>query len=224
VTQSIVVIAPHPDDEVLGCGGVMAKCSGRGDSVHVVVVTRGDPGLFDDGEIERTRTELGRAHELLGVASCSFLDFPAPKLDTIPVHQVSDKISAVLGKLKPDVLYLPHSGDLHHDHRVTFAAAVVAARPLGGSSVKTILSYETLSETDFGVEGIGDAFVPNVFIDITEFVDLKLEAMRMYASQLQSAPATRSIESLRALARLRGGAIAVGSAEAFRLVRHIDPT
>src|SRR5262244_239796 len=112
----VLVVAPHPDDEVLGCGGTMARHAAGGDEVHVVVVTRGHPDVFSAESVEQVRNEMHEAHKVLKVRSVRFLDFPAPRTDTVPRHTVADAMAGVLRELKPHVLYIPHHGDLHFEH------------------------------------------------------------------------------------------------------------
>jgi len=217
----VLVLATHPDDEVLGCGGVMARHAAEGDEVYVLVMSRGAEELFDREQIARTREELVAAHRMIGVKSALFLDFPAPKLDTIPGHQLADALVDQLRKIRPDVLYIPHQGDLHSDHKATFWAALVASRPNGGPSPSRILCYETLSETEWGAPAIAEAFVPTVFVNIAEYISLKLRAMACYESQLKTPPNPRSLKAIEALAVYRGSAVSVAAAEAFILVRQI---
>jgi LmbE family N-acetylglucosaminyl deacetylase len=219
--MNILVIAPHPDDEVLGCGGTIAHHVAQGDAVHVLVVTRGDPAIFPPELVEKTRVELAAAHRVLGISTVEFLDFPAPGLDAIPGHQISDAISRVIRRLSPQTLYLPHRGDIHADHRKVFDAALVAARPINRCSVKTILCYETLSETEWGYPSGADAFKPTVFVDISSHLERKLQALGCYQSQLLPAPHPRSLQAIAALACLRGSTVGVAAAEAFVLIREI---
>jgi LmbE family N-acetylglucosaminyl deacetylase len=219
--MNILVVAPHPDDEVLGCGGSIAHHVARGDTVHVLVVTKGDPEIFPPAIVEKTRGELARAHQVLGIAGVEFLDFPAPKLDSIPGYQIADAIGKSVKRLAPRTLYLPHRGDLHTDHRMVFDAALVAARPINGCSVRTILCYETLSETEWGYPLGTDVFSPTVYIDISRHLERKLKALGCYQSQLMPAPHPRSMQAVEALARHRGSAISAVAAEAFVLVRDI---
>jgi len=221
--MKVLVVAPHPDDEVLGCGGTMARHSVQGDRVYVLVVTRGIPEIFPPEEIERTRQELRRAHKMLGVTDTLFLDYPAPKLDTVPEYKLAEAISEVIHVLQPDILYIPHRGDIHVDHKAVYNAAMVASRPVDDMFIQRILCYETLSETEWGALSESSAFVPNVFIDITRFLNKKLEAMASYRSQLKNEPHPRSLRSIKALAYLRGGTVGVHAAEAFVLVREILP-
>lgn len=218
---SILVIAPHPDDEVLGCGGAILRHIDHGDAVHVMVVTRGAPELFPSQQVKTVRDELRAAHEILGVKAVEYLDFPAPKLDTIAGHELADRIAQSIRSVRPDTVYLPHNGDLHTDHGIVFQAALVASRPINDCSVRRMLCYETLSETDWAPPFAGDAFIPTVFVDISKYLDRKLQAMECYRSQVKPAPASRSLQSLEALARLRGGTVGLGAAEAFALVREI---
>jgi N-acetylglucosamine malate deacetylase 1 len=222
MTTTVLVIATHPDDEVLGCGGVMARHAAAGDEVHVLVMSRGVEELFAAELIARTRAELAVAHSVIGVKTATFLDFPAPKLDMVPVHQLADALLGQLRKIRPDVLYIPHQGDLHSDHKATYWAALVAARPNGGPSPSRILCYETLSETEWGAPTSAEAFVPTVFVNITEYIPIKIRAMACYETQLQAPPHPRSLKAIEALAVYRGAAVSVAAAEAFELVREVS--
>jgi LmbE family N-acetylglucosaminyl deacetylase len=221
MSESILVIAPHPDDEVLGCGGAILRHIDRGDAVHVLVVTRGAPEVFPPQQVEVVKQELRAAHQVLGVTGVRFLDFPAPKLDTIAGCDLADKINQAIRSVRPDTVYLPHKGDLHADHGLVFQATLVAARPINDCTVRRLLCYETLSETDWAPPFGGDSFMPTVFVDISAFLDRKLQAMACYQSQVKPPPASRSLQSLEALARVRGGTVGVAAAEAFVLVREL---
>ncbi len=217
----VLVVAPHPDDDVLGCGGVMARHADKGDDVHVVVVTRGIPELFSSEFVEQGRNELRQAHQLLGVDGLRFLDFPAPRMDTVPRHEISDAIGRVLKEIEPQTMYVPHFGDMHFEHGLTYESCLVAARPIRNCSVQRILAYETLSETEWGPPIAGAAFQPTVFVDIAPYLERKLAAMAGFKSQLHAEPHPRSLANLRALAKLRGSVASLQAAEAFMLVREI---
>ncbi len=219
MTERVLVIAAHPDDEVLGCGGVMARHAARGDEVGVLIATRGAPDVFSDEHISRVQGEIHAAHAELGVSFFEQLEFLAPKLDTVPGHQLAGEFGRVIRAYAPRTLYIPHRGDIHGDHQAVYQAALVAARPINDCAVQRILSYETLSETEWAPPTGDLAFVPTVFVDIENFLDGKLRAMQCYASQLKPAPNPRSLRSLEALARLRGGAVSLQAAEAFMLIR-----
>lgn len=217
----IVVVAPHPDDEVLGCGGVMARHAADGDEVFVVVATRGAPELYSDDSVEQTRAEARLAHAILGVRETRFLDFFAPKLDVTPGHLIADALAEQFREFQPERVYLPHHGDLHSDHGRVYHATLVAARPLASCSVKQLLCYETLSETEWAPPIASEVFCPTVFVDIAAHLPKKLQAMQCFASQLKAAPNPRSLEAIEALARYRGSTVSVHAAEAFVLVRDV---
>ena len=220
--RNILVVAPHPDDEMFGCGGTIARHRATGDHVEVVIVTRGIAELWPDEVIEQTRREARAANEFLAVKRVHFLDFPAPKLDQVPMHLLADSIRKVVLDVRPHVLYVPHRGDIHHDHKAVHGAACVAARPDAGFGVERILSYETPSETEWAAAG-DDAFTPNVFVDISPYLDQKIEAVSHYRSQLRPPPHPRSLQKIKAMAHFRGSAVCTEAAEAFLLVREYLP-
>ena len=220
--MNILVIATHPDDEVLGCGGTIARHAARGDRVEVLVVTRGAPDLYSDDQVKQLRKELESAHAILGVSAAHFLDFPAPKLDVVPSHELADGIGAQLAAIRPSVVYIPHRGDLHSDHRCVFHAALVAARPIDTRIVRRLLSYETLSETEWAAPVAEDAFLPSVFVDIGPQLERKQKALAAYRSQLKEFPHPRSLQAVECLARVRGSTVGVAAAEAFQLIREIE--
>ncbi len=217
----VLVVAPHPDDEVLGCGGVIARHVARGDEVHVVVVSKGAPDIFPPELVENVRQEAAAANRVLGTKLVLFLDFPAPRLDTIPSSSLAGALKEVVEQVHPDTVYLPHHGDIHCDHKAVYWATLVATRPNGGHLPGRLLCYETLSETEWGAPTPSDAFVPTVFVDVSQYLGAKLEAMKCYASQLAPSPEARSLASIEALARVRGSTIGVQAAEAFGLVREV---
>ena len=217
----ILVIAPHPDDEVLGCGGVMARHVAEGDEVHVVVVGRGIPEKYSDESVARSRRELSRAHEVLGVTDCHFLDFPVPRLDVVPSHELADALGSLLREVAPHTVYLPHHGDIHADHYHVHMATLVAARPLADCPVRRLLAYETLAETEWARPSPETVFCPTVFVDIGPYLEKKIESMACYESKLVASPHPRSLETIRVLARLRGSAVHLESVEAFMQVREI---
>ncbi len=218
----ILVIAAHPDDEVLGCGGVIARHVAQGDQVSVAVVTRGDPALFAAEFVNQVRHECREALAVLGIADLHFLDFPAPKLDMVPGHELADALRRLIHTLSAEVVYLPHRGDIHADHQAVFQATLVAARPIQNCPVRRLLCYETLSETEWAAPFGDDAFIPTVFVDITATLSRKLEAMRCYTTQLTEFPHPRSLAGIETLARFRGVTVGVPAAEAFMLIREID--
>lgn len=220
--ENILVIAPHPDDEVLGCGGTIDKYAKAGKSVYVLIMTRGDVKLYSDETVARGRNHARNAHLVLGVKETFFFDFPAPNLDVTSRAAMSVSISELIKKLSIDTLFIPHRGDIHHDHYAVFNAAIVAGRPVGDYSVKQIFAYETLSETEWAAPFGDDAFIPTHFINIEDNISAKLEAMSCYSGQLRAFPNPRSLETLEALAKFRGATVGFQRAEAFMTIRTIE--
>jgi len=219
--MKILVIAPHPDDEVLGCGGTIVKHTSRGDEVYLCIVTKTYTPEWSEDEAKERREEVLRVNKILGIKKTYFLDLPTVKLDTIPQKELNDLISQVINEVQPEVVYIPHQGDANKDHRLVFEAAMVATRPIPDSATKKVLCYETLSETEWAAPFEESAFIPNVWIDISGVLATKLKAMSAYKSELKEFPHPRSLEAISALAKMRGATVGVEAAEAFMLVREI---
>jgi LmbE family N-acetylglucosaminyl deacetylase len=220
--KNILIVAPHPDDEVLGCGGIIKKYSLSGHSVYALIVTRGSPKLYGEEKIMNVRYEALKAHKLLGITDTVFLDFPAPDLDLISLAELSREIFRVIMEFEIGALFLPNRGDIHHDHKAVFNAGLVAARPIKDNPVKRIYSYETLSETEWAAPFGDDAFIPDFFVNISDVFISKLKAMKYYKSQLRDFPDPRSLKSIEALANLRGSTVGFTHAEAFMTIRMIE--
>lgn len=224
--SKILVIAPHADDEVLGCGAAMAKACSKGDEVYVLICTNasvGAPELFSTDKINKIRNEAITAHRLIGIKETFFLDFPAPALDQFPRYKMSNEISSVIKKIKADTVYIPHRGDCHKDHVIIHDCAMVACRPLANCCVKHLYAYETLSETEWGEPIATNFFVPVKYSTYTiEEFQKKLDAMSCFKSQLYPFPASRSLEAIEALAKYRGCTVSAERAEAFEVLRDID--
>lgn len=219
--RTALVIAPHPDDEVLGVGGTIAKLSAQGAEVHVAIVTRGEPPRFSAEYTANVRAESAAAHRLLGVTQTHFLEFPAAELDRVGHAELNARIGELVAQVSPDTLFIPFIGDIHLDHQLVFTSALVASRPRHPGVPVRVLAYETLSETNWWAPGITPAFVPNVFVEITDTLEAKIEAFREFRSQVKEVPDERSPEVIRALALVRGAAVFRHAAEAFMLVRQI---
>lgn len=219
--KRVLVLAPHPDDEVLGAGGTVARLSDAGSEVVVAIVTKGVPPLFAETAVTKVRCEAQAAHAHLGVAHTVFLSQPAARLDEVPHHQLNQALGELLREVSPDTLLLPFVGDIHLDHQLTFLSAMVAARPHGLQFPGRILCYETLSETNWNAPLISPSFAPNVFVDISAQLERKLEAMGLYDSQQRDFPHERSLDAIRALAMFRGSTVHRPAAEAFMLVRQV---
>jgi N-acetylglucosamine malate deacetylase 1 len=219
--STVLVIAPHPDDEVLGVGGTIARFAAEGAEVYVVVATKGYPPQFPENLYKEVRQEALSAHQHLGVTKTIFLSLPAAGLDTVPHREVNQELMEIFKEIQPDTLFIPFNGDLHLDHQIVFLSALVAARPISAAAPKTIYCYETLSETNWNAPYLTPNFVPNSFVDISTHLETKIQAMKQFKSQLQPFPHERSEASLRALATLRGSRVGCVAAEAFVLLRQV---
>lgn len=219
--MKVLVIAPHPDDEIIGVGGTIAKRVNAGDKVYVCVVTKGGPPLFDQKFIEQGRRECRKADAMLGVKETIFLDFPAVMLETVPRYEFNGRIAEVVRNIDPDEVFIPHRGDMQIDHQMVVDATMVAVRPRGNKYPKRVYAYETLSETGWNIPNTMNEFIPTVYEDITDTYKLKLEAMSVFESQLDLFPSARSIGAIEALAKYRGATVSVEFAEAFSLIREV---
>lgn len=219
--MKVLIIAPHPDDEIIGVGGTVARRTSSGDEVFVCVVTKGGSPIFDEDFIEQGREECREADAFLGVKETIFLDFPAVMLETVPRYQLNGKIYDVLRQIEPDEVYIPHRGDMQIDHQIVVDASMVALRPKYSHIVKRIYAYETLSETGWNIPNATNDFIPNVYEDISDTLEKKIEAMNIFKSQLAEFPAARSLGAIEVLAKFRGATVNTRAAEAFLLIREI---
>ena len=216
-----LVIAPHPDDEVLGAGGTIARLAAAGADVYVAVVTEGRAPEFPKELVAHIQSEARAAHHHLGVKDTFWLGQPAAALAETAHAVLNAAIADIVAKVAPHTLMIPFAGDVHIDHQLTFSSSLVAARPHRDGFPKVILAYETLSETNWNAPYLTPGFTPNVFIDISDHLEAKMAAMRAFVSQLRQAPHERSLETLTALATLRGATVMKPAAEAFVLIRHV---
>ena len=219
--MNVLVIAPHPDDEILGVGGTIAKRVKAGDNVYVCVVTKGCEPLFSAESVDIVQEECRKADASLGVSETFFLNFPAVMLEDVPRYQLNEALMHVIRQVKPEVVYLPHRGDMQLDHKITVDAAMVALRPKYEHVVNQIYAYETLSETGWDIPNTTNEFIPTVYEDIHLFLDQKLEAMQFFSSQLSPFPNPRSLDAIETLAKYRGCSVSLPAAEAFMLIREI---
>lgn len=221
--NKVIVVAPHADDEIIGCGATMAKHIKNGDEVYVIIATnasKGAPDLYNEEIVANIRNEALHAHNFLRITKTFFLDFPAPALNAFPEFEISMELLNVFSQVMPNILYLPHSGDIHQDHKAIYRASLVAARPQGNNKLERIYCYETLSETEWTPMS-EKPFVPNHFVDVSDVFELKCKAMGFYKSQIKVFPHSRSLDTFEALAMYRGSTIGVKRAEAFTVERQI---
>lgn len=215
-----LVIAPHPDDETLGCGDTLLRAHAEGDAVYWLIVTGiSEAQGFTAERVESRAAEIDRVSEAYGFSETIRLDFPTATLDAIPMGDMVSAIGQAARRIEPTDIYLPHRRDAHSDHAAVFDAAVSVSKWFRYGSVERVFVYETQSETDFDLSPDSPGFRPNVFVDISDTIDRKIEIAAIFESEFAEHPFPRSFEGMRALATLRGAASGFKAAEAFMLLR-----
>lgn len=226
MNSGVLILAAHPDDEVLGCGGTIAKLAQQGATIHVAFLADGVSSRSSDpkaqqAELASRRIAVQKASDILGVKSVSFGDFPDNRMDTIALLDIIKPIEALVAKFQADMVFTHHAGDLNIDHRRIHEAVGVACRPQCGHPVKTLLCFEVPSSTEWQLSGSAQTFAPNWFVDISDTLDRKLVALEAYAAELRPWPHPRSRQGIEHLARWRGAIVGVDAAEAFMLGRQL---
>lgn len=224
--NKILIVAAHPDDEVLGCGGTIAKYA-KEKQIYIAILGEGISSRYNKRK-EVKREELldlqkqsQKAGKLLGAKENFFFGFPDNQFDTIPFLEIVKKIEEVIKKIKPEIIYTHHSGDLNIDHRITFQAVLTATRPTKDCPVKEIYSFEVLSSTEWSFQKINGTFLPNVFEDISLTINKKFKAMQTYKTEIRKFPHPRSKEAILSIAKRWGSVIGLKCTEAFELIRSI---
>lgn len=227
--KTVLVIAAHPDDEVLGCGGTMARHAEMGDDVYTVILAEGltsrkkerNRDLHNE-EFNILHSAAQKANDILGVKQLKLLDFPDNRMDSLDRLDIVKVLEELINEIKPNIIYTHHIGDVNIDHRRIHEAVLTAVRPIPGNHyVEELLYFETASSTEWMTAGSAPAFMPNWYVDIEKTLNLKLEALEAYAYEMREWPHARSIKALDYLAKWRGANIGVGAAEAFMLGRKI---
>lgn len=224
IRKTVLVVAAHPDDEVLGCGGIIARHADAGDRVFSFILAEGatSRGHVTGGdEIERLQEAAQNAARVLGAEPPRFGGLPDNRLDSLPLLDVIERIEAVIEEINPSIVYTHHGGDLNVDHRIAYQAVVTACRPLPGAAVRAVYAFETVSSTEWAADATAGVFCPTRFVDISAQLDRKMDALGCYAVEMRPFPHARSIEAVAALARLRGASVGVTAAEALAVVREV---
>jgi LmbE family N-acetylglucosaminyl deacetylase len=228
--MTVLVIAAHPDDEVLGCGGTIARHAAGGDEVHIAILGEGISsrharrGDAPPDDLHRLQEHARAAANLLGARSVSFGGLPDNRFDQLALLDVVKQVEAWLGEMRPEAVYTHHPGDLNVDHGVTFRAVLTATRPgAAGVRVADLYAFEVPSSTDWAFHRVGPAFHPNVFVNVAAGLEQKIAAMECYESERRSAPHPRSPDMLRATAARWGSVAGMSYAEAFELIRSLRP-
>ena len=224
----ILVIAAHPDDEVLGCGGTIARYASEGHQVHVAILGEGVTSRYvsrervDSGLVDELQCHSRRVSELLGVKELHTYSLPDNRFDTVPLIEIAKVIEGLVDQLQPQIVYTQHGGDLNVDHEIVFRATLTAVRPLANKRVKGLYAYEVASSTEWAFQQFTPVFRPNLFVDISKTIDIKIKAMHFYEGEIRKAPHPRSPEVLRAIAQRWGSVAGVSAAEAFQCIYELN--
>ncbi|MEO1622961.1 MAG: PIG-L deacetylase family protein [Cyanobacteria bacterium J06632_3] len=227
--DTVLVIAAHPDDEVLGCGGAIAKHCQRGDSVHILILAEGATSrsltrsrTHWESELTALSIAARNASKILGADSTTLHHFPDNRMDSCDLLEIIKPIESVIDQRQPAIVYTHHSGDVNIDHRRIHDAVVTACRPIPKHPVKSLLFFEIPSSTEWQPPGSAAPFLPNWHVNISETLTLKLEALAAYDSEMRQWPHPRSLQAVKYLAHWRGASVGVEAAESFILGRHLD--
>jgi LmbE family N-acetylglucosaminyl deacetylase len=221
--KKVIVISAHPDDEILGAGGTLLKHKSLGDNLAWVIVTGVDEANGFTKERVRTRElEIQQVTERIGFSKVYKLSYPTMCLNPTLVNEMILKISSIFSEFQPEVIYVMNRSDAHSDHRYTFEAVMACTKSFRFPFVKKVLMYECISETEFAPPLPEKVFIPNYFVDISEFFQQKLEVMQIYISELGEHPFPRSNKNIESLAIFRGASVGVNYAEAFQVIKIID--
>lgn len=218
----VLVVAAHADDEVLGCGGTIARHVSEGDTVHVVFVADGvtSRGAAGQADLMSRQRAAENARNILGISSVMYLGLPDNRLDGLALLDIVQPLEVVISEFAPEIIYTHHHGDLNVDHRLVHQAVMTACRPVPESSIRQIFTFEVLSSTEWSSTGLAP-FSPNHYVDIAAFMETKIRALEAYALEMRTPPHSRSIEHARCLASHRGYCVGIDFAEGFAVVRSI---
>lgn len=224
--RKILVVAAHPDDEVLGVGGTVLRHVAEGDTVHVMILAEGLTSRDVTRNVAECREALSELHETaqrvaesMGVSKLFMEKFPDNRMDGVHLLDVVKRIEAVVDAFTPDIVYTHHGGDVNVDHQIAHDAVLTATRPVPGSAAPNLYFFETLSSTEWQIQTSNRAFLPTFFVDIEPYIEKKLEVLRLYEREMRNYPHSRSYEAVEALAKLRGVTAGVRTAEAFAVGR-----
>jgi LmbE family N-acetylglucosaminyl deacetylase len=215
--NKVLVVATHPDDETLGCGGALFKHKDSGDEIHWMIATE----MEELESISQRNIEIDKVVELYDFDSVHRLKLLTTKVDEYSMSELIARISSVVKKVKPNIIYLPFKNDIHSDHKYIFDAAYSCTKSFRYPFIKKIYMMETLSETEFSLSTKECSFIPNVFVDISDYINEKIEAMKMYEGEMGSHPFPRSERNIKALATYRGATAGCEYAESFMLIKEV---
>ncbi|MCF6336693.1 MAG: PIG-L family deacetylase [Gammaproteobacteria bacterium] len=218
----ILVIAPHPDDEILGCGGTLLRHIAEGNTVHWLIVTcMHEQHGYDHDTIQYRSRQIAQVYKATGFAACHELGLPTTRLDTLPMGDIITALGDVVNAVHPDTLYIPYVDDIHTDHGIVATAAKACSKWFRYPGVRRIYGYETPSETDFSLSPHGSGMPVQRYVDISTYLEKKLEILTLYENELDDFPFPRSRDAIIALAKVRGAAAGCQAAEAFQVIKEI---
>lgn len=227
--ESVLVVAAHPDDEVLGCGGTMARLAGEGHEVRIAILAEGMTSRTaqreqtDSKQLDHLHSNARQAADIVGAKELVLSKLPDNRLDTVPLLEVVKLVEDLIGRFDPAVIYTHHPGDLNVDHGVVHRAVLTATRPLPGQRVREIYAFEVASSTEWAFQRLEPSFRPNVFVDISSTLETKVAALACYDTETRKFPHPRSPEAVRAIAMRWGSVAGFPAAEAFELIRSLRP-
>jgi LmbE family N-acetylglucosaminyl deacetylase len=225
--RNVLIVAAHPDDEVLGCGATAAKLAKQGDDVFLAIMGEGITSRFadraqaDPAELKALHAKCASVAKIIGAKDLFLFNLPDNRFDTVALLDVVKKVEGLISKVSPEVIYTHHAGDLNIDHQIVNRAVLTATRPVQGQVVRELYAFEVPSSTEWSFQRLEPVFRPNVFVDIQETLEHKIKAMAEYESESRAFPHPRSAEALRAIALRWGSVAGCQSAEAFELIRAI---
>ncbi|MBI4825106.1 MAG: PIG-L family deacetylase [Nitrospirae bacterium] len=226
--KNILIVAAHPDDEVLGCGGTMARLAAEGNSVYTLILGEGVTSRDSrrmrakrEKDIADLKKQLRKAGKILGVKKTFSFDLPDNRFDTVALLDIVKTIELIKKETDPDIVFTHHKGDLNYDHCITFRAVMTAFRPMAGERARAIYSFEVPSSTEWSAPSSDSYFMPNHFVDISKALAKKIKAFREYETESRAFPHPRSVEAIELYAKRWGTVAGLGSAEAFQVIRQI---
>jgi LmbE family N-acetylglucosaminyl deacetylase len=219
--KTILVVAAHPDDEILGIGGTVRKHYEKGDSVYCLILGEGmtSRGELSKNKVEELHKSTLKAAEVLGYKEVYFENMPDNKFDSVPLLEIIKKVEKYIDKISPNTIYTHHEKDLNIDHTLTYKAVLTATRPFGDYQVKEIYTFETPSSTEWNFT---ESFEPNTFVDISKTIEFKIKAMSFYETELRPYPYPRSLEALKIISKRWGTVVGKKNVEALRLIRKVE--